>query len=133
MKQLTFTKSHFDLFVFPQVGTAQAKSDSEFEAALRLLRKLKDPALTVEKPLTQAEEEAEKNGDRVFRFYRLLEDQATFLLQDDEFRLLKDRITGHKTTVSLVAVEEFNELLQVLKDPPEVEVEPVKEATESPG
>lgn len=114
MRKLTLQKGHFDTFVFQQVTTLPAANESEFETALRLLKKLKDPALTKEVALTPEEQEAEKQGQRAFPFRQLLEDEATFVLEEDEYQLLKKRVEKHKTLVATLVLEEFAELLAVI-------------------
>ena len=126
MKQVTITKHLFDTFAFPQIAQANAKTDGEWETALRLIKKFKDPALTRETPLNKMELRAKDDGQKVAQFYELLEDQVTFVFQDDEFHLMKDRITGNKTNISILLAEDFQELLQAIEDAEDVkEPEPV--------
>lgn len=112
MRKLVLTAAQFDTFVFPQVASSAAKSESEFETALRLLKKLKDPALTEAVPFTDEElKRAKETRQALFAFHRLREDSATFLLEEDEWLLLKARVSDHKTKVSIVALEDFSSAL----------------------
>ena len=122
MRKLTLTAEHFDTFVFQQVTAGPVDNEHELETALRLLRKLKDPALTTEVPLTVAEKAVQEEGQRIFQFRKLREDEAVFLLDTDEFELLKRRVEKHKTQVAILVLEEFMELLQVIEKAPEVKV-----------
>ena len=123
MRQLTVTADQFDTFLFPHVAQSSAKDESEFETALRLMRKIKDPAVTEEVPLTAVERQAKENGQRLFPFRRLLGDAHTFVLEEDEHKLLLKRLNERKTSVALLALEEFDELLKVVAAAPEFKVE----------
>ena len=68
MRKLILSADQFDTFVFQQVTTVPAENENEFETSLRLLRKLKDPAITKEAPLTDAEHRAVEEGNRVFPY-----------------------------------------------------------------
>ena len=115
MRKLSLTADQFETFVFQQVTVGPVDNEHELETALRLLRKLKDPALTTEVPLTAAEKAAQEEGQRVFQFRKLREDEAVFLLDTDEFELLKRRVQKHKTQVAMLVLEEFMQLLQVIE------------------
>lgn len=123
MRKLSLTADQFDAFVFPYVATSSAQNDGEFETALRLLRKLKDPALTMPAPLTDAEEKARQAGGKVFAFAKLRESEATFLLEEDEWKLLQNRVAAFKTKVNIVALEDFAALLEAIKTAPEFKPE----------
>ncbi len=110
MRQLTFTAHLFRNFVFPYVGASSVKDVSEWDTQLRLIKKLKDPALTVQVELTDAEREAEAQGQVVYRFYQLREEKGTFQLEEDERDLLKRRIEDNRTRVNAIAAEDFDEL-----------------------
>jgi len=126
MRQLTVSQSAYSTFLFPQFANATAESESEFEVALRTLKKLKDPALTLEKELSPQEAEARKSGTPVFAFRKLLEESATFLLETDEHALLLKRVKANKTLVVFVALEEFNALLEMVEKAPEFKPELVE-------
>ena len=129
MRKLTLQAKYFDNFVFPQLAGTSAENDSEWETALRLLKAIKDPVLTVEVDLTPQEKEARDRGQQVYAFRKLREGEATFLLQSDEYALLLKRINAHKTRVALVAAEDFAELLAAIENAPEVKVEEAVEET----
>jgi hypothetical protein len=123
MRQLTFTADQFNTFVFSYVTSVPAENDLEFETGLRLLRKLKDPTLTEEVPPSPEELEAEvKSGGRlrVFPFYRLQRDRATFVLEEDEYNLLKKRMRAGRTKVATLVAEEFALVLDAIESVPAV-------------
>lgn len=129
-RKLTLTTNQFGTFVFPPLGRSSAKNDSDWETALRLMKKLKDPGLAFPVPLTEEEEKAvAKPGVMAFQFYELLEAEAVFLLQDDEWRFLQKRLKENRNNVPLAANDEYEELLQTVNDAEEytVEQKPAKE------
>lgn len=123
MRKLSLTADQFDTFVFPYVAQSNAQNDAEFETALRLLRKLKDPALTMVAPLSDPEEKARQAGAKVFAFNKLRESEASFVLEEDEWKLLQARLAAYKTKVNIVALEDFAALLDVIKAAPEFKPE----------
>lgn len=118
MKKLKLTSRQFDTFVFPQIASSTARSDGEFETALRLLRKLKDPALTQPALLTVEEAAARAQGQAAFAFHRLRSDEAVFLLEEDEWGMLQSRVSEHRTRVAIVAAEEFADLIETIAKAP---------------
>lgn len=119
MRSVTFTEAQFNTFVFRQCALATAENESEFETGLRLIKKFKDPALTVPEELTDAEKEQQKKGNPVFPYYRLREPKATFLLEEDEWQLALKRLRANRTRVATLVAEEFAELLKAVAEAPE--------------
>ncbi|KKL14919.1 hypothetical protein LCGC14_2510820, partial [marine sediment metagenome] len=125
----------FNTFLYPQLASSSSKTDAEFETALRVMRVFKDPSMTEVVPLNATEEEQRKGGQKVYAFRRLLEDEATFLLETDEWEFVKARLKEHKVNVALAAIDDFNDLLEALNDAPEFKPDPEEEkvaATELP-
>lgn len=129
MRKLTLTAQQFKIFVFPHIAAAKPASNAEFDTSLRLMRKLKDPALTTAIPLTEAEQAVKDRGDLVIPFHQLLEDEASFLLEEAEWQLLYDRMMANRTAVSMAIAEDFATLLASIKAAPEFKVE--ESATEA--
>lgn len=128
MRKLRLTAQQFDHFVFPYVAQAAAKNDGEFETALRLIRKLKDGALTEEIPLSEEESKIQANGKLVLPFRRLREGEATFVLEEDEWKMLRSRVAERKVNVSIVALEMYADLLATIDQAPEYRPEEVAPA-----
>jgi hypothetical protein len=125
MRQLTVTARQYEYFLFPYVAGMSADSVDDFETQLRLMRKLKDPALTVEIPLTEEEEEAARRARvSTYSSRRLLEDQATFMLDEDEWKMAKKRVEAHRTKCTGIAAEDVAELIEVITMAQKIEVKP---------
>lgn len=133
MRRLTVSQDSFTTFVYPFLARSAAQDAGEWDVQIDLLRIFKDPALTEEVPLTPKEREDADGGQKVYRFRRLREDQATFLLLDEGWRLLKKRLEAQKTQVALAAAEDYDDLLKVVAEAPEVKVQEAKDAPEVPG
>lgn len=127
MRQVTFTARQFRHFIYGPIGRSNAKTTNEFDVQLRLLRKLNDGALTKELPVTEEEAEAaEKQGTMAFPMRELLEDVATFMLDEDEWALLKHRLGKFVTNIPTIASTEFKEVLDRLDKAQTVEVKAPK-------
>lgn len=122
MKKVTISKFEFDTFVFQQVAGSTAENDNEAETAIRLMRKLKDETLTIECEPTKEEGEARKKGRSVFLMRQLREGSATFVLQDDEHKLLFKRLEKNVPHVALLLLEEFSDLVRRVKEAPAYDV-----------
>ncbi len=127
MRKFTITAEHFNTFLYPQLASSNSRTDPEFETALRVMRVFKDPSMTEAVPLNPGEQQQRDSGQKVYAFRRLLEDDATFLLETDEWEFTKDRLKDHKANVALAAIEDFNELLEALKNAPEFKPEAEEE------
>lgn len=127
MRRLVINADLFDTFLFPNIAQSNAKTDSERETALRVLKKIKDPAITTEKPLTRREEQLQKEGERVFSYRILRGEEATFLLEEDEWKFVKTRLKDNAGNIALLALEEFNNLLEIFEQAEEIKVEIEKE------
>ena len=126
MRQVTFTKKQFKDFVYPFVGQGNAKADGDWETALRLVKKFKDPILTEKVPLNKEEQKAEDEGSTVFCFRTLLTEDATFELEEDEWGLLKQILEGRRKNIIFLAAEDFEELLAVIREAKQVDAKEKK-------
>lgn len=122
MKKVTISKFDFDTFVFQQVAGSTAENDNEAETAIRLMRKIKDEALTEEEESTKEQEELRKKGRPVFLMRKLREEQAVFILQDDEHKLLLKRLEKNLSSVALLVLEGFMDLIKNVKESPAYEL-----------
>ena len=80
MRCITLTAYQYRNFVYPAVVTSGAKRLDEWEVALRTVRKLKDPALTTDLPLTDEQRKAKDEGNAVYPERTLLGGEAVFAL-----------------------------------------------------
>ncbi len=107
MRTITMTAQQFRDFVYPGMASGTATNDAEFETAMRVMKKLKDPGLTTELALTLNEVAAQLDGVTVFPFRKLLESSVTFVLHEDEYVLLKGRITAMQPTINYAAGDAY--------------------------
>ncbi len=128
MRQLKVTAHQFDNFVYPHVANGLGKGDGDWEAGGRLLRKFKDSKLTREKPLTPDEVKAKAEGRAVYPFRRLVHESAVFLLQDDEYRIVKEKVKGMRDHTPLYAADDFDAAWEAIEAAEEFEPE-IPEAT----
>ena len=126
MRKVKFTAFQFNNFVYPYVAHASAKGEGDWETALRVIKILKDPTKTKVSPMSPAEVKAKEEGQPVYPNHRLLDSEAEFLVQDDEYRMIRDKVKARRDDVLITAAEDFEILLQVLNDAEEVEVQEKK-------
>ena len=126
MRKLTLTAHQFNSFVYPNVAHDNAKGDGDWETALRVIQHLKDPEKTKEAAMTADEVKAKQEGRPVYPNYRLLDDEAEFLFQDDEWRMVRDKVKAGRDTCLITAAVDFEELLQVIENAEKVEVKEVE-------
>ena len=121
MRAVTISKDLFADPVFPVIARATAESADEVDVLIRLIRKFKDSALTEEVPFTDDERTAAKKNPRLrlLAFRTLREDQATFLLETDEHRLLVHRLTEVRQTLPAIVLEDICDLIDRIQDAPE--------------
>lgn len=122
MRNVTLTAYQFNNFVYPPLGSGNAKGDGDWETALRVMKKLKDPELTMPKALDEKELEAQQEGKPVYAFYKLLDDEATFLLEEDEWRFVRDKVKANRDNVALMAAQDYEACMVAIKDAEKVEV-----------
>jgi len=128
MRKLTLTAHQFNNFVYPNVATNTAKGDGNWECALRVMTILNNPEFTKEIPKTAAETKAEAEGRATYQLRHLLDESAEFLLQDDEHRMIRDKVKGARDDIALMAAADFEATLQAINDAEKTEVEEKKDA-----
>lgn len=126
MKSVTLHATQYSTWVYPMFGASKSGSDAEFETALRVIRKLKDPSLTVAVPPTEAEKLATRPGVEIFQYRQLREAQATFLFEEDEIALVLRRMLEQKSGVPAVTAEDYLEVVDLLKNAPAYQPAPVE-------
>ena len=139
MRDIAVKRLEFDEFLWPIVTTSNAESDKERAVALDVLRLLSDEEYTEEVPLTDAQiAQSSKNNTHVWNSRRLIEDEYTFVLEEEAYRLIRKRLQDASPKVSIVCLADFSPLLDRFNDakkykaekdePAESEGEPEKEA-----
>lgn len=130
MREVTVTKSEFDEYLYPAFARNGVASEEEFEVALRVIRKLKEHA-TPEELSDEDIAEAEKTrGARAVAFLKLDSPEATFRLEEDEYKLVQKRLKAHLPNVALVFAEEFDALRQSVENAPQAD-EPAKKTAKA--
>ena len=127
MRKLTWTAHQFNNFVYPNLATNTAKGDGNWECALRVMKILNDPEITKEVSKTAAETAAEKEGRATYQLRHLLDPSAEFLFQDDEYRMIRDKVKDARDNIALMAAADFEATLQVINDAEKIEVEEKKD------
>ena len=125
MRKLTLTAFQFDNFVYPPLGQGNAKGDASWETALRVMKVLKDPELTRPRDLDADELKAQKEGKPVYAFHKLLDSEAEFMFEEDEWRFVRDKVKENRDNVSLMAAQDYEETLVLLNDAEKIEVKEV--------
>ena len=123
MRQFSLTAREFNFYVFRGIATSNCENAHEWECQVRLMRALKDPKLTEDVPVTEEErKEALASNQPSFKFKRLSggRDAATFMLEEDEWAMLKDRMEKGKVGLAAIAAEEYDGMLKKLDNPTEV-------------
>lgn len=129
MRQLTLTAPEFDGLVYPTIAQGNgAQTDGEWETAMRLMKALKEPGLTVEIPLNEKQVEDGRNGTHHVPSRRLAESQAVFVLEEDCISMLEKRMRAARPGVPLGIADQFEVLLVKIKAAPELP-KPVVEAS----
>ena len=112
MRKVMVTKLEFDEFLFDDITRASAQDDNELECALRLLRKLKDPKITEERPLSARELEVEaQSGRKLWPGRRLSVPEIILDLEEDEWALVCQRLKAAVPMHSILVLDEFHVLL----------------------
>ena len=123
MRQFSLTAREFNFYVFRGIATSNCENAHEWECQVRLMRALKDPNLTEDVPVTEVErKEALASNQPSFKYKRLKDgkDAATFMLEEDELTMLKDRMEKGKVMLAAIASEEYGEMLKKFVNPTEV-------------
>ena len=123
MRQVALTSREFKFYVYRGIATSSCENAHEWECQVRLMRALKDPKLTEDVPVTEEErKEAAAANQPSFTFKRLSggRETATFMLEEDEWAMLKDRMEKGRVGLAAIAAEEYEEMLKKLDNPTEV-------------
>jgi len=113
MRKVRVTADQYYVFLYPQFAASVAENADEFETQLRVIRKLKDQTLSQDEPVTEQDrQEADRKHTVPVPYRRLLEAEAVFLFEEDEWRLLCRRIENYKKMVAAGAAELFAQHLQ---------------------
>jgi hypothetical protein len=100
MRTISFSNREFDLFIWRPVAF-QGIGKSDPETFVRLLRLIK--GISIEKPVDKG-----ADSDTVIPNRRLPEDGGSLTLEEDEYKLLKDRVEKWvETLVGALADEYF--------------------------
>lgn len=109
MRHFTVSAYQYQQFVYPPVASSAAKNLAEWDVCLRVMKKLKDPALTAEIPAPDGE-----RAPGTYAFRQLLGAEATFKLEEDEAKLVQERLQDYKTHLALAAAEDFDAVVRAL-------------------
>ena len=116
MRKVTLSKEHFDTFLFPTLARSNAKTDAEREIAIRVMRKVKEPALTNDKPLNARDLERRAEGEDVFEFKELIEESAVFVFEEDECNFIKKRLKDAGTQIALLVLDDYTQMEDLFKN-----------------
>lgn len=117
MKAVTVTKQQFDEHLFPAFVSKGAEDERQMEVAVRVLRKFKDPRVTEDEEIDPRVIESAK-GKTVYPNRLLTVDRHTFALEEDEHRLVVERLKAFVTRINVLAAEDFLATLAAVKDAP---------------
>lgn len=121
MRQLTLTAPEYDGLVYPTIGQGSgAQTDSEWETAMRLMKVLKEPGLTVEIPLTEEQLDDAKHGKHHVSSRRLTEGSAVFVFEEDCISMLEKRMKAARPGVPLAIADQFEALMLKIRSAPEL-------------
>jgi hypothetical protein len=116
MRDITITKLEFDEFLFPFVTNSQAENDKERTTATDVLKLLSDEEYTVEETLSdELVTRAEKLDKHLWPGRKLATDEHTFTFEEDEYRLVRKRLTDAVKGVNIIALAHFSPLLDKFK------------------
>jgi hypothetical protein len=110
MRTFKIEAPQFDDLLYPIVITATSFDEVELETAVRVLRKLKQASHEVDGDNTQQH----KPGTRTVASRALSTETHTFTLEEDEHKLLLQRLREGVRRVPFGLLEEFKDLLDAL-------------------
>ena len=120
MRAITVKRDQFNDFLFPAIARSAAKDEQELEVAVRVLKKVKDPDKTYEEDIPKPQlEMAQSSGQKIYPFRKLAPPDHKFIFEEDEHKLIVDRLREFLKTVSLIAAEEFLDFFKTVRDAPE--------------
>ena len=115
MRYVEFKKEEFDDIIYPSFAKSSSKDESELETAVRLVRKFKTVA-TPEEISYERLTDARNNGGRLIPSLKLNYDSQLFELEEDEWKMIKDRVKNAIPTISNVIAEELFDLLTRIRN-----------------
>jgi hypothetical protein len=113
MRTVDITKDEFDNFLYSAIAADSAKDENELEVAVRLMRKIK--AVSVELDFTKAEKERIAEGERLRKSRGLVGAYACLELEEDEWKMVCDRLKNYTKFVSTAVADEYADLVQKIK------------------
>jgi hypothetical protein len=108
MRKVTISKHEFDNFLFPAWANAQNPGDPEL--VVRVTRKLK--GVSLELPLRDWQQQQRSEGKPVYADRTARENENVLVLEDDEWRCLRDVFKRSLTNFLPLAMEEAYDLSQ---------------------
>lgn len=117
MRRIELSAMEYNFFVFPAVGGSSVKSLAEWETALRLMAAVKAPAYTEEVPLTEAELEMQGKGQAVYASRKASGNTVEFDVEEDERKMLVERLKAAVSAIPMVAIDEYNQMLKKIELP----------------
>lgn len=115
---LSVTKREFDDFLFPAFAIGSSKDEGDLEIAFRVRRRFR----VIAKPEVMDPErvrEIIKMGNTPVPSLKLEATEEELFLEEDEYRLIKDRVIAYIPRVSNAIADELYEFVQKVKDAPE--------------
>ncbi len=115
MRTIRVNEMEFDKIFWGSFAATGAKNESELEIALRVLKKLK--GVSLDKPLSKDEVAQGMIPNR-----KLIDEEAEFIFEEDEYGLVKDKLVVHLPNISLILADVFYGLLTRFKEAEKWEV-----------
>lgn len=123
MRQIEFTQVEYRAFVWKAVNDLPSKDAAELAVQVEVNKKLK--AVGHELPLSEQDQKAVAAGEVRYASFAI-DGPEEVLLQDEEWRWLKDRLNKFIPFVSGYAGEDFKALLEKVEGADKVEVQAVQ-------
>ena len=119
MRIVTLEKAEYEELVWPAVHKLPAKDFNENRVVAGISKKLR--RLGQPKPLSEAEQQAIKDGMTVFQDYAV-DGKVTLYLEEEEWRLLRDRLRQWVTYISGYAAEMMDACYEKIDTAPQEEL-----------
>ena len=118
MREITITRREFAEFLWPIVTSSAPDAVKQRFLARDVLNLLSDDDYTEEVPLTVEQiEQAARTNKHAWNSRRLRDDEHTFLVEEEECRLIEDRLISATPHVSIICLNDFSPLVDKFKDP----------------
>ena len=109
MRVITVAADEFDMILWRAIASQTAKTEDELEIALRVIGKVKDVSL--ENPLSTEEKAQGQVPNR-----KLIDEETEFIFEEDEYKLIKDKLIAFLPSVALAIADVFSGLLEKIKE-----------------